>query len=756
MRLIGLCAIALVLFSRSINADDDPITVMTRDGNGATTVRAVRIDAPLRIDGALDEDLYRRRRADDRLHPDRTATTARRRPRRPRSGSPSTTTTSTCRSACWDSQPDRLVANEMRRDNGIIWSGNDNVAFIFDTFYDRRNAVSFTVNALGGRADGQVINERQFNRGLEPGLGPQDRPLRRRLDGRGRSARSSRSAISRAPSQIWGFNASRANRWKNELSFLIAGAARAAGRRACSRRRYAAHAASASRRRRSTSALDIKPYMTSSLSSDMNANPRVANDAARRHRVRREVRRHAEPHRRLHRTTPTSRRSRPTSSRSTSRGSACSFPRSASSSSRTRARSPSAASLSAASTPARRTRRSSSTAAASASTPGREVPIDAGGRLTGRVGPLQRRRAQHPVGRRRAARRARHQLLGGAREARHPAPEQHRRHRHRPIGRRQPAPGATSPTASTARSPSSRTCTINTYWARTESDQPLGPHGDDTSYRAQLDYTGDRYGLQLERLGVGDNFNPEVGFVRRDDMRRNFAQARFSPRPRRPQRHPQVHLPGVAGLHRERRAAGSRRATADRRVRARVPERRPPQRAATPTTYEFLPAPFRIAAGVTLPVGGYDFDNVRARLQLGPAARGRRRTCRSSTARSTTATRRRSSVARGRVPVTHAALGRADLLRSTGCDLVEGDVHHPPGRLARHLHDDAADVRQRAAAVQLGQQRRVAPTCGCAGNTGPGSELFVVYNEERDTLTPRFPALNNRSFIVKVNRLFRF
>jgi len=37
-----------------------------------------------------------------------------------------------------------------------------------------------------------------------------------------------------------------------------------------------------------------------------------------------------------------------------------------------------------------------------------------------------------------------------------------------------------------------------------------------------------------------------------------------------------------------------------------------------------------------------------------------------------------------------------------------------------------------------------------------GSELFVVYNEERNTLTPRFPTLNNRSFIVKFNRLFRF
>ena len=40
----------------------------------------------------------------------------------------------------------------------------------------------------------------------------------------------------------------------------------------------------------------------------------------------------------------------------------------------------------------------------------------------------------------------------------------------------------------------------------------------------------------------------------------------------------------------------------------------------------------------------------------------------------------------------------------------------------------------------------------------PGSELFVVYNENRDdALRPnRFPRLENRAFIVKINRLFRF
>ena len=41
----------------------------------------------------------------------------------------------------------------------------------------------------------------------------------------------------------------------------------------------------------------------------------------------------------------------------------------------------------------------------------------------------------------------------------------------------------------------------------------------------------------------------------------------------------------------------------------------------------------------------------------------------------------------------------------------------------------------------------------------PGSELFVVYTEDRETdpLRPdRFSELRNRGFVVKVNRLFRF
>jgi hypothetical protein len=38
----------------------------------------------------------------------------------------------------------------------------------------------------------------------------------------------------------------------------------------------------------------------------------------------------------------------------------------------------------------------------------------------------------------------------------------------------------------------------------------------------------------------------------------------------------------------------------------------------------------------------------------------------------------------------------------------------------------------------------------------PGSELFLVFNEERDTAVSGFPTARNRSIVFKINRWFRF
>ena len=61
------------------------------------------------------------------------------------------------------------------------------------------------------------------------------------------------------------------------------------------------------------------------------------------------------------------------------------------------------------------------------------------------------------------------------------------------------------------------------YYART--DTP-GLRQDNTSYQAAFSYDGDLYSLRVEHLLVGDNFNPEVGFLRRDDFRRVPQQPR--------------------------------------------------------------------------------------------------------------------------------------------------------------------------------------------------------------------------------------
>src|SRR5205814_649755 len=65
---------------------------------------------------------------------------------------------------------------------------------------------------------------------------------------------------------------------------------------------------------------------------------------------------------------------------------------------------------------------------------------------------------------------------------------------------------------------------LDAYLAGTRTE---GRDGDNLSYRGFFDYNADRLGVQVERLVVEPNFLPEIGFVRRTDMRRNFTQARI-------------------------------------------------------------------------------------------------------------------------------------------------------------------------------------------------------------------------------------
>ena len=154
--------------------------------------------------------------------------------------------------------------------------------------------------------------------------------------------------------------------------------------------------------------------------------------------------------------------------------------------------------------------------------------------------------------------------------------------------------------------------TINTHWARTRTE---GLTDNDTSYRGHLNYTGDRYGLQLEHLLVGNDFNPEVGFVRRRDMRRNFGEFRFSPRPE--------------SIEAVRRFVGTGSFTYIENLNRMVETRETSASFAiewdnsdiltigATQTYEFLPQPFRIASDAVIPVGGYDFSNLSVGYNFG-------------------------------------------------------------------------------------------------------------------------------------------
>ena len=166
---VSLAALASLGRGRRLEAwpqDQAADAPVRRDAQGHATVRATRLTAPLRVDGQLDEEIYRSavpvsgfietepvsdRPAQERTEvwvffDDENVYVAAR---------------------CWESAPERRVANEMRRDNGGVLQG-DHFAVTFDTFFDRRSAVVININPLGGRMDGQVAAEGQYNGDWNP------------------------------------------------------------------------------------------------------------------------------------------------------------------------------------------------------------------------------------------------------------------------------------------------------------------------------------------------------------------------------------------------------------------------------------------------------------------------------------------------------------------------------------------------------------------------------------------------------------
>jgi hypothetical protein len=291
--------------------------------------------------------------------------------------------------------------------------------------------------------------------------------------------------------------------------------------------------------------------------------------------------------------------------------------------------------------------------------------------------------------------------------------------------------------------------TLNAFWAETQS---AGRPGDDTSYRSQLDYAGDRYGIQVERMMVGANFNPEIGYVRHPDMLRTFGQFRFSPRPRRSKTVRKLYWTGwVDYIENGSGRVDTRQQGGEFAIDFHNGDR---YNLRYTNTYEFLPVPLPLAPAATVGTGGYQYASVQTGFNFSPVRQ----------------------LASGNVALEHGTFYDG---HKTTVSLSQGRVALPPhfsveptysinrvelahSAFTAHLVGSRVNVNLTPLmfATALLQYNSTAGAVSMnvrfRWEYQPGSELFVVLNEQRDTLAGGFPALTNRAFVVKVNRLFRF
>ena len=141
--------------------------VINQAGQDGATLRAVRVNEPLEIDGVIEEPFYQSVRPVTEFVQGVPV----------EDGEPTELTevwiglddeNVDISAKVWDSAgPDGWIANEMRRDAAQLRS-NDHLGVCFDTFYDRRNAVGFTMTPLGGFSDFQIRNEGNPNLDWNP------------------------------------------------------------------------------------------------------------------------------------------------------------------------------------------------------------------------------------------------------------------------------------------------------------------------------------------------------------------------------------------------------------------------------------------------------------------------------------------------------------------------------------------------------------------------------------------------------------
>ena len=282
-----------------------------------------------------------------------------------------------------------------------------------------------------------------------------------------------------------------------------------------------------------------------------------------------------------------------------------------------------------------------------------------------------------------------------------------------------------------------------------------GLDSEDTSYQGRFNYAGDLYGVQAEHLVVEDNFVPEVGFLRRDNFRRTYTTARFSPRMRSSDLIRQFRVEGSfdyiltadTGLVETRQTQLGFSTELENSDRFGV---------SVADNYEFLVQPFTPGPGVTFPVGGYGFRDVEATYSLGAQHR-----------LNGTFTVRAGEYFNGDIRSIGFNRGRVALTQQFSVEpsLSVNWIDTPQGSFRTDLVVARVNYTFTprmffSALIQYNSgSDTISSNLRLRWEYSPGSELFVVYSEDRDTdplIPDRFSDLKNRGFVVKVNRLFRF
>jgi hypothetical protein len=281
--LAGQAAVEDAISGPTIRIDGPPApiapAVITRDAEGRATVRAIRLTAPIDLDGRLDEAIYRDTPAlSDFIQV------------LPGDGDPATEKTEMwitfdadniyVSARAWDSAPEsEWTANEMRRDTNQL-RNNDNIGVSFDTFYDHRNAFFFYANPLGARSDVQHTNEGNPNSDWNPiwdvrtGRFEGGWTVEMQIPFKSLRYRPGRD-------QVWGVQLRRTIRRKNEWTYLtyIPRSTIGGGNGAGAVMRISRHATLVGIEAPSTGrVLEVKPYAISGLQTDLRAQDPFEND----------------------------------------------------------------------------------------------------------------------------------------------------------------------------------------------------------------------------------------------------------------------------------------------------------------------------------------------------------------------------------------------------------------------------------------------------------------------------------------------